>query len=90
MRDRFRLSANRVLNNVVLNRVYILGIFCPKQGQTLSGSPIPKYWSSNPPPQGLSHGESISGKLPNFEITIVWHAEFQDSACRILKFQDLT
>ena len=39
------------MEGVVLNRVCILRIFCPKQGQglkpTLSGSPIPKYWSSN-------------------------------------------
>ena len=65
MRDRFRLSANRVLNNVVLNRVYILGIFCPKQGQTLSGSPIPKYWSSNPPPQGY---HTVSQFLVSYQI----------------------
>ena len=38
----------------VLSRVCILGFFCPKQ-ETLSGPPIPKYWSSTHPPLlGLS------------------------------------
>ena len=31
----------------------MLGIACPKQGQALSGSPIPKHWSSNLPPPPL-------------------------------------
>ena len=36
------------IEGVVLNRVCILGIFCPKQGQGFKSS-IPKYWSSIPP-----------------------------------------
>ena len=66
-------------------------IFCPKQGQGFKPSaahPYPNIGQVTPPPG--YHGESISGKLPNFEITIVWYAEFQDSACRMLKFQDFT
>ena len=48
------------IERVVLNRVCIFGIFCPKQGQGFkpySGSPIPKYWSSNPlpSPPGLEY-----------------------------------
>ena len=37
----------------------IEGVACPKQGQgfqTISGSPIPKYWSSNSTPRGIIQG----------------------------------
>ena len=38
-------------DGVVLNRVCVLELFCPKESQrlkTVSGSPIPKYCSSSP------------------------------------------
>ena len=40
------------IEGVVLNRVCIVGSFCPVGSgfQTLSVSRIPKYWSSTPPP----------------------------------------
>ena len=51
------------MERVVLNRVCIFGIFCPKQGQGFkpySGSPIPKYWSSTLPlPLGLEYSYRI-------------------------------
>ena len=37
----------------------IEGVACPKQGQgfqTISGSPIPKYWSSTSTPRGIIQG----------------------------------
>ena len=53
------------IESVVLNRVHIFRTFCTKQGrgflgvQTLSDSPIPKYWSSIPHPSpGASWGRN--------------------------------
>ena len=54
------LQQGSKIEGVVLNRVCILGILCPKQGQGFkspSGSTTPKYWSTSPttppPPEGL-------------------------------------
>lgn len=46
----FPKQRNRI-KVVVLNRVCISRIFCSKIGsgfETLSGSPVPKFWSSTP------------------------------------------
>ena len=45
------LQQGSKIEGVVLNRVCILGILCPKQGQGFkspSGSTTPKYWSTSP------------------------------------------
>ena len=44
-------KGNRMIEDDILNRVCILGFFCPNQGQVFKRSAahlLPKYWSSTP------------------------------------------
>ena len=49
------------IEGVVLNRVCIVGSFCPVGSgfQTLSVSRIPKYWSSTPPPRATKSNSDL-------------------------------
>ena len=72
MHDRFRSCPKQgtKIERVVLNRVCILGIFRPKQGQGFKPAAahlLPKDWSSTPPPTTLGH-KSLALDIPEHKI----------------------
>ena len=62
------------IEGVVLNRVCILGFYLALTGswfQTLSGSPIPKYLSSTPPPGGGEGKQVFRPGRSSFHVDMV-------------------
>ena len=58
------------IEGVVLNRVCIVGSFCPVGSgfQTLSVSRIPKYWSRTPPPPRATKSNSDLQKFQDWRL----------------------